>query len=99
MGRKDLDLKEEIQEILQISWEKWVAGISDHMKSDIKLLPSKSTADGESETDHDALQSERLMAQDDYDDDFSPSEEISIPTFSKEPDNGELIVYTPGSTL
>jgi len=58
MGRKDLDLKEEIQKILQISWEKWVAGISDHTKSDIKLLPSKSSADGESETDHDALQSE-----------------------------------------
>ena len=93
MGRKDLELKQEIQTFLQVAWKNWVAVISDYPKSDIKELPSKSTADGESETDHDALQSERLMAQDEYDCDFSPSEEISIPIFFEELDNGEWIVW------
>ena len=95
MGRKDWELKQEIRTFLQIAWEKWVADISDYPKSDIKISPSKSSADGESETDHDALQSERLMAQDEYDDDFSPSEEIFIPIFFEELDNGEWIVWNP----
>ena len=90
MGRKDLELKQEIQTFLQVAWKNWVAVISDYPKSDIKVFPSKSTADGESETDHDALQSERLMAQDEYDCDFSPSEEISIPIFFEELDNGDI---------
>ena len=89
MGRKDLELKQEIRTILQIAWKEWVAEISDYRKSDIKRLSSKGSADGESETDFDALQSERLMAKDEYDDDFSLSEEISIPIFFEELDNGE----------
>ena len=93
MDRKDLDLKEEIQKILRISWDKWVAGISDYVRSDIKMICVTSTTDGESETDHDALQSERLMAQDEYSYDFSPKEEISIPILFEAPGNGEFIVY------
>ena len=99
MGRKDLELKQEIRTFLQIAWEKWVADISDYPKSDIKISPSKSSADGESETDHDALQSERLMAQDEHDDDFFPSEEISILIFFEELDNGEWIVWKPTESM
>ena len=90
MGRKDLELKQEIQTLLQDSWKEWVKDINDYTKSVVKTLPSKSTGDGESETDHDALQREWLMAQDEYDYDFSSSKEISIPILFEEPDNGEI---------
>ena len=94
MGKGDRDKQEMIKCVLKNAWKEWVkewvkdVGISS--KYNKKTSFSRTLPRGESEIDHDAMEKERLMAQDDYIDLFE-SVEITMPTFFEQESSSKYI--------
>ena len=91
MGKEDRDKQGMIKCVLNNAWQKWVKDVGISSKYNKKTSFSRTLPRGESEIDHDAMEKERLMAQDDYIPDLFESGEITMPTFFEQESSSKYI--------